>query len=105
MRRESDTGEIKDAYVAGLGVIVELYSQEVYQTYKNYTSEPIYQRYSTRWEERAKSVASINPATVTVGISCGNCGYSFQPRHEGWKHCPECDSPHDYLEKFSTPDG
>lgn len=104
IRRESNKDEFKDAYVCGLGVIAELYSQEEYQTYTHYTSEPIDQRYSIRWEERAKSVISPNTATVTVGISCDDCGYSFQPRHEGWKRCPECDSPHKYLEQFSTSD-
>lgn len=104
MRGESDMTEIKDAYRAGLGAISELYSQELRQTYLSYTSQPIYQRYSTQWEERDKSVVSANTPTITVGISCENCGYSFQPRDEGWKRCPKCDTPHDYLERFSTPD-
>jgi len=103
MRKGADKTEIKEAFVCGLGVIAELFSQELSHTFSDYTSKHVSKRLPITWEDREKSEMT-GSATATVGITCDSCGHEFIPREEGWKRCPNCDSPHDYLDRFSTPD-
>jgi len=103
MRKRADKTEVKEAFVCGLGVIAELYSKELSHTFSDYTSKHVSKRLPITWADREKSEMT-GSATATVGITCDSCGHEFIPREEGWKRCPNCDSPHDYLDRFSTPD-
>jgi len=100
MRKPCEMEELTQTWKKGYSSISALYGREIKRVYEEYSSNHISKIHSARWERRARSTIKANTVSVTVGISCDNCGQKFQPRYEGHKRCPECDSPHDWLDRF-----
>lgn len=101
MRTPSERVEVKEACNTGYSTIAALYGREIKRVYENYSSEHISGILPTKWEDRAKSEVETSTARVTVEITCDHCGEQFYPHSKGLKRCPECDTPHDWLEWIS----
>lgn len=101
MRSKSEIREIKDAFENGIEVLSGLYGRELQRVYEGYSGNHISNMLPVRWSDRQKAELTVGTARTTVQISCDQCGYEFYPHRDGWKRCPECDSPHDWLENMN----
>jgi hypothetical protein len=101
MRTPSKMEEVKKARTLGSKMIATLYGREIKRIYENYSSKHISEILPIRWENRSKSEFEGGTARVTVEIACDYCGERFYPHSDGWKRCPECHTPHDWLERNS----
>jgi rubrerythrin len=99
MRNPDNMEELTQAWQKGYTSISALYGREIKRVYEEYSSNHVSKILPTRWEDRERATTDFS-AKATVGISCDNCGEEFLPRHEGYKRCPECDAPHDWLDRF-----
>jgi len=99
MRDPDNMEELTQAWQKGYTSISALYGREIKRVYEEYSSNHVSNILPTRWEDRERATTDFS-AKATVGISCDNCGEEFLPRYEGYKRCPECDAPHDWLDRF-----
>jgi rubrerythrin len=99
MRTPSEMADVEESFTIGSAMISALYGREIKRVYEDYSSEHISEILPIKWENRAKSELEAGSARVTVEISCNHCGEQFYPHSEGWKRCPNCDTPHDWLER------
>ncbi|SEF91336.1 hypothetical protein [Halobellus limi] len=99
-RPKSDFPDIEKASRCGGEVLSALYGRELKRVYEDYTNQYISNVLPIGWSDRDKSEVEVGTTRVLVEISCDNCGYEFYPYEEGWKRCPKCDVPHDWLENY-----
>jgi len=90
--------ELRNVCVTGLGLLAKLHKREIVNTYQKNCDEHISKRYPAEWWDRATGKIVSN-ANISTQITCERCDEMFNPEEEGWKRCPECDKPHDYLEQ------
>jgi len=89
--------ELMKVCTEGLGLLAKLHKKEIINIYQNNCDKHISKRFASEWWDRPTGKLESS-ASVTVQIKCEYCGHRFIPEEEGWKRCPECDKPHDYLE-------
>lgn len=93
-----ERGKLQEACVNGLGLLAKLHKKELVKSYKANCNKHISKRYASEWNDRLSGKIESS-ASATIQITCEQCGYQFTPEVEGWKRCPECDNPHDYLQR------
>lgn len=90
--------ELRDVCTEGLGLLAKLHRKEIANTYQKNCETHISKRYASEWRDRPTGTIETS-VSATTQIICEYCGCEFAPEDEGWKRCPKCDTPHDYLEK------
>jgi len=93
-----DQEELRQVCRDGLGLLSKLHKKETIKTYQENCNKHISERYPSEWRDRDSGDINSS-ASATIGITCEHCEHQFIPEREGWKRCPECDTPHDYLER------
>ena len=90
--------ELRETCVKGLGLLAKLHKKELIKSYEENCDKHLSKRFASEWRDRPSGKIESS-ASATRRITCEHCGYQFIPEEEGWKRCPECDMPHDYLEQ------
>lgn len=90
---------IEDAAIIGLLAASELLTQELHDVYSSYTSNHPSKRLFSKLEAR-RTLSPSGSASATVSTLCEKCGHRFVPAEDGWKRCPQCDSPHNFLDRY-----
>lgn len=99
INRNRQQNELREACVQGLGLLSKLHKKELIKTYRENCNNHIAERYASEWVDRASGKFESS-ASATLRITCDRCETQFVPEKEGLKRCPNCDKPHDYLDKY-----
>jgi len=100
---ESPSKEVRSAYAKGVRALSKLLDHELDRVFTDCSSKSTSKRLPAHWTRRSRMVSGDGDGYFTIPeMACNNCEETFDPSLN-WKHCPNCGTGHDFLERTTHP--